>query len=142
MNFHKNYLRVIGIRALLLVTVFLCKCNVYGQGSEWTLSPKGIFFTQGGATLSSAAKQRLDTLAMIMQANPNFKVVIEGNAGNTKVGLKLSQQRVIVVIRYLVENGNIDWQRFMCNPKGLALDNQVFYRQPYDGEERSTCWKQ
>lgn len=123
--------------AILLIFSLLCCGSATAQRSEWTLIERPIIFKRTSSALSIAAKQRLDTLAMRMNANPDFRLVLEGNGGT----LNISIQRVLAVIRYLVDEKEIDYQRFICKPNGSAFDNQVFYRHPFGYEEWPSCYK-
>lgn len=107
----------------------------------WYFQPRTIQFDQNDVLLSTTAKQELDLLAEIMNANPDFPVVLEANAGNTKHGRHLSEARIRIVINYLVEHCKIDYQRFICRPHGNAFDNQVFCRKPLAGEEGPSCYE-
>ena len=80
-------------------------------------------------------ESQLATLAAQMQANPDCKVVVMGNAGSSKLAQQRSWDRVNAVIEYMSEKSNIDRNRFIFQYEGGAGENSVNYRSANEGEE-------
>ncbi len=102
-------------------------CNL-GAGS--------ICFKSNSAKLSEEAKNQLANLAAQMKAAPTCKVVVTGNAGNSKVQQQRSWDRVNAVIEYLSETQQISRDQFIFQYQGGTGDvNCVMYRSAMPGEE-------
>lgn len=116
-----------------------CPCNcpkTGGGGTCATLIMSGnIMFPAGGSKITPAMQAQLATLAAQMQANPDCKVVIAGNAGGSKLEQQRSWDRVNAVIEYMSEKNNIDRNRFIFIYEGQAPANSVMYRSANPGEE-------
>lgn len=79
------------------------------------LTPKGdairlthLIFAQGKAEIESQSFGELDGIAMMMQENTNMVIQLEGHTdqvGSSDANLKLSQERVDAVKKYLVKKG-------------------------------------
>lgn len=79
------------------------------------LTPKGqtvrlehLIFAQGKAAIDPQSFSELDEVAQMMIENPKIVIQLEGhtdNVGNSKANMKLSQERVDAVKRYLVSKG-------------------------------------
>lgn len=73
-----------------------------------TLILKDLIFEQGKAFINHKSYPELDELAQMMQENSKIEIQLEGhtdNVGNPKANLKLSEERVEAVKRYLVVQG-------------------------------------
>jgi outer membrane protein OmpA-like peptidoglycan-associated protein len=80
-----------------------------------TLTRKGasivlehLIFAQGKATISQESFPSLDEVAVMLKERPSIVVQLEGhtdNQGNEKLNLKLSQDRVDNVKKYIVSKG-------------------------------------
>lgn len=80
-----------------------------------TLTKKGasivlehLIFAQGKATISPESFPSLDEVAVMLKERPSIVVQLEGhtdNQGNEKLNLKLSQDRVDNVKKYIVSKG-------------------------------------
>lgn len=79
------------------------------------LTPKGetiilnnLIFARGKATIDPKSFPELDEVAQMMKENPRMEIQLEGhtdNVGSPKANLKLSEDRVEAVKRYLVAQG-------------------------------------
>jgi outer membrane protein OmpA-like peptidoglycan-associated protein len=79
------------------------------------LTPKGetiilnnLIFARGKATIDPKSFRELDEVAQMMKENPRMEIQLEGhtdNVGSAKANLKLSEERVEAVKRYLVSQG-------------------------------------
>jgi len=95
-----------------------------------------ISFGNNSAKLNASAQAQLATLAAQMNANPTCKVVVTGNAGNSKLQQQRSWDRVNAVIEYMSETQQISRDRFIFQYTGAAGDvNSVMYRSAMAGEE-------
>lgn len=113
-----------------------CPCNCKGVvGGCGTIGAGSILFASGSTKITPSMEAQLATLAAQMQANPDCKVVVMGNAGNSKVAQQRSWDRVNSVIEYMSEKGNIDRNRFIFQYDGQAPENSVTYRSANPGEE-------
>ena len=75
-----------------------------------TIQIKNILFKRATAQFSDiqAAKVELDKLIRLMKNNPRMEIRLEGhtdNRGDSRLNRKLSEDRVITVKAYLVDNG-------------------------------------
>ncbi len=95
-----------------------------------------IGFGNNSAKLNASSQAQLSTLAAQMNANPTCKVVVTGNAGNSKLQQQRSWDRVNAVIQYMSETQQISRDRFIFQYTGAAGDvNSVMYRSAMQGEE-------
>lgn len=79
------------------------------------LTPKGetiilnnLIFARGKATIDPKSFPELDEVAQMMKENPRMEIQLEGhtdNVGSPKANLKLSEERVEAVKKYLVAQG-------------------------------------
>jgi len=79
------------------------------------LTPKGetvvlnnLIFARGKATIDPKSFRELDEVAQMMKENPRMEIQLEGhtdNVGSAKANLKLSEDRVEAVKKYLVSQG-------------------------------------
>lgn len=114
-----------------------CPCNCEGKvtGTCGNIAPGSVQFAQGSSKISPSMQAQLATLAAQMQAYPDCKVVVMGNAGGSKVAQQRSWDRVNSVIEYMSEKNNIDRSRFIFQYEGTAGENTVNYRSANPGEE-------
>lgn len=113
-----------------------CNCpNGAGPSTCGGIAPGSVQFQQGSSKISPAMQSQLATLAAQMQAFPDCKVVVMGNAGGSKVAQQRSWDRVNSVIEYMSEKNNIDRSRFIFQYEGQAGENTVNYRSANPGEE-------
>jgi outer membrane protein OmpA-like peptidoglycan-associated protein len=73
-----------------------------------TIVLKNILFDAGSPVLLSESYTELNKLIEILKANPEMEILISGhtdNRGNAESDLKLSQQRAVNVMNYLIKNG-------------------------------------
>ena len=78
-----------------------------------TIRLNKVYFKRGTADLLEGSFAELDRVVEMLRENPNIKIELSGhtdNQGNSKLNLKLSQDRVDKVKQYLVEHG-IDARR-------------------------------
>jgi OmpA-OmpF porin, OOP family len=67
-----------------------------------------LIFEQGKAVINSQSFQQLDELVAMMKDSPKVEIQLEGhtdNIGNPEANLKLSQQRVDAVKKYITTRG-------------------------------------
>ncbi len=67
-----------------------------------------VFFERGLAKLKKTSFPELDRIAKIMKDNPSMKIELSGhtdNRGNKQALLRLSQERVLLVKKYLTDKG-------------------------------------
>jgi outer membrane protein OmpA-like peptidoglycan-associated protein len=113
-----------------------CHCEGLTKGGPCTnIAPGSITFSTGSSKISPAMQAQLATLAAQMQASPDCRIVVEGNAGGSKVAQQRSWDRVNAVIEYMSEKHNIDRNRFIFRYQGAAGENNVTYRAANAGEE-------
>ena len=68
----------------------------------------GLVFKNGSAIIATSSYERLNLLAIMLVANPNYKVAVNGytdNTGNAEGNLALSQKRADAVKAYLISKG-------------------------------------
>ena len=73
-----------------------------------TIRLSKVYFEQSKAVLIDSSFTELDRVADMLQENPNVKIELTGhtdNQGDSRLNLKLSQERVDVVKQYLVDKG-------------------------------------
>jgi outer membrane protein OmpA-like peptidoglycan-associated protein len=114
-----------------------CPCNCEGTVGVacGNIAPGSIMFASGSSKITPSMESQLATLAAQMQANPDCKVVVMGNAGGSKLAQQRSWDRVNAVIEYMSEKSNIDRSRFIFQYEGGASENSVNYRSATQGEE-------
>lgn len=69
---------------------------------------KNVLFQQGTPTLLSDSYKELDLVVDLMKANPSMRIELAGhtdNVGSPSLNLKLSNDRVTAVKKYLVDKG-------------------------------------
>ncbi len=115
-----------------------CPCNCpkgVVSASCGNIAPGNIMFPANSTKITPAMQAQLATLSAQMQANPDCKVVVAGNAGGSKPAQQRSWDRVNAVIEYMSEKNNIDRNRFIFQYEGAAPENSVMYRSANAGEE-------
>jgi len=78
-----------------------------------TITLNEVYFERGTANLLEDSYSELERVIEMMDENPNVKIELAGhtdNQGNSKLNLKLSQERVDIVKQYLTEH-SIDGKR-------------------------------
>lgn len=75
-----------------------------------TIQIENVLFKRATADFSNitTAHEELDMLVGLMNANPEMEIRLEGhtdNRGNSKLNIKLSEDRVITVKNYLIDKG-------------------------------------
>lgn len=73
-----------------------------------TIRLNKVYFERGTAELLNESFDEIDLVAEMMTENPSIRIELSGhtdNNGNSKLNLKLSQERVEKVKKYLVEHG-------------------------------------
>ncbi len=101
-------------------------CESIGSGS--------VMFSGGSRSLSSSAKNQLNSLANSMRSTPNCSVVVMGNGSSSKVAQQRSWDRVNAVINYMVDRNGIDRGRFIFQYGLGGNANAVDYRAAGNGE--------
>ncbi|MFA6057140.1 MAG: hypothetical protein WC756_02990 [Taibaiella sp.] len=110
------------------------ECGLTAAGCN--LGAGSICFKANSASLSQDAMNQLANLAAQMKAAPTCKVVVLGNAGNSKVQQQRSWDRVNSVIEYLSETQQISRDQFIFQYQGGTGDvNCVMFRSAMPGEE-------
>jgi outer membrane protein OmpA-like peptidoglycan-associated protein len=87
-----------------------------------TLAETQVYFRQNGSSLDAKAKADLDQLVSSTSSATGYMIEIAGYAssdGGTKYNQKLSDERAISVVHYLIENGNVPMQRIVV-PAGYG----------------------
>jgi len=87
-----------------------------------TLAETQVYFRQNGSSLDAKAKADLDQLVSSTSSATGYLIEIAGYAssdGETKYNQKLSDERAISVVHYLIENGNVPMQRIVV-PAGYG----------------------
>lgn len=67
-----------------------------------------LIFSQGKAVIKPESFDELDELVALMKGNPKIEIQLEGhtdNQGNAAANLKLSEDRVVAVKKYLTSKG-------------------------------------
>jgi outer membrane protein OmpA-like peptidoglycan-associated protein len=107
-----------------------------GTGGGCNVGAGSICFKANSAKLSSDANNQLANLAAQMKANPTCKVVVLGNAGDSKVQQQRSWDRVNAVINYMSETQQVSRDMFIFQYTGGTGDaNCVMFRTAMPGEE-------
>jgi OOP family OmpA-OmpF porin len=110
------------------------ECGLTATGCN--LGAGSICFKANSASLSQDGMNQLANLAAQMKAAPTCKVVVLGNAGNSKVQQQRSWDRVNAVIEYLSETQQISRDQFIFQYQGGTGDvNCVMFRSAMPGEE-------
>ncbi|HTN38845.1 MAG TPA: OmpA family protein, partial [Arachidicoccus sp.] len=112
------------------------ECCKNMTGSACNIMAGSICFSSNSARLNNDAQNQLSTLAAQMKASPTCKVVVMGNAGNSKLQQQRSWDRVNSVIEYLSETQQISRDQFIFQYQGGTGDvNCIMYRSALPGEE-------
>ena len=87
-----------------------------------TLAETQVYFRENGSSLDAKAKADLDQLVSSTSGATGYLIEIAGYAssdGGAKHNQKLSDERAISVVHYLIENGNVPMQRIVV-PAGYG----------------------
>lgn len=88
-----------------------------------TLAETQIYFRENGSGLDAKAKSDLDQLVSSTSGATGYIIEIAGYAssdGGAKHNQKLSDERAISVVHYLIENGNVPMQQIVV-PAGYGI---------------------
>ncbi len=102
-------------------------CPNIGAGS--------IVFDANSARLKPYNQARLASLAALMKANPDCRVVFIGAGSNSKLQQQRSWDRVEALITYMAERHGIDRNRFIFQYGQPGDPNTVMYRSAMEGED-------
>ncbi len=100
-----------------------------------TVRLNNIFFETGKATLDNKSQNELDRLVKILKDNPTMEIEISGhtdNVGAADLNKKLSNDRAMAVVNYLVSKG-IEKSRLVG--KGYGMDKPVADNATEDGKQ-------
>ncbi|MBK9508393.1 MAG: OmpA family protein [Cytophagaceae bacterium] len=89
------------------------------QGQKIVL--QNLLFDQGSAVIREESFEELGKIKSIMQDNPTMEILLEGhtdNQGDMFKNIKLAEDRVLAVKKYLSEVGNIDPSRIKIKSWG------------------------
>ncbi len=93
--------------------------------------PKHVLFVKSKPTMLPESFEELDNLVAMLKRFPNKKVVVEGhtdNVGDSKLNLKLSEERASAVVDYLIKKGikseRLTWKGF-GDLRPLTTENTV-----------------
>jgi outer membrane protein OmpA-like peptidoglycan-associated protein len=78
-----------------------------------TIQLNNIFFVQSKAEILPDSEPELERLLKLMNENPRLEIELSGhtdNRGSASANIKLSEERALAIVNYLIENG-IDKQR-------------------------------
>lgn len=96
----------------------------------------GVFvFDANSSRIRPYNQTRLTSLAMLMKANPDCKVVLIGAGNQSKVQQQRSWDRVSAVITFMSERHGIDRSRFIFQYAQPGDANTVMYRTAMEGED-------
>lgn len=100
------------------------------------IAPAVITFTNNSAKLNTNSMNQLAVIAASLKGNPDCKVVVLGNAGNSKLQQQRSWDRVNAIIEYLSNELQISRSQFIFQYQGGSGDvNSVIIRSALPGEE-------
>ncbi|HCW09146.1 MAG TPA: OmpA family protein [Cytophagales bacterium] len=91
-----------------------------------TLALNNVFFEQGRPILRKESFPELDRLVQIMKANPHMQIELGGhtdNVGSSSALMKLSQDRVDAVKKYLIDQG-INQKRISGKGYGATMPRE------------------
>ena len=87
---------------------------------------RNIFYDFDKATLRTGSIAELDRLSMLLEQNPKMRIEISShtdNVGSAAYNLKLSTNRALSVVNYLVDKKGIDKARLEY--KGYGFDEPI-----------------
>ena len=119
---------------VLLLLLLLPRVSFAQDGYYW-LKTVYVVFDENETQLNDSGKQLLDRLVLVMQSNPNFKVVVEGRARKIKTEQEQNRKRIASALDYLTHTGAIDQPCFLIKYAGHALAGQILVRAPYGWEK-------
>jgi len=94
-----------------------------------------IVFDENSPRIKPYNQARLASLAALMKANPDCKVVVIGSGAGSKLQQQRSWDRVDAVITYMSERHGIDRNRFIFQYGQPGDANTVMYRAAMEGED-------
>ena len=94
-----------------------------------------IVFDNNSSRIKPYNQARLASLAALMKANPDCKVVIIGSGSGSKLQQQRSWDRVQAIITYMSERHGIDRERFIFQYGQPGDANTVMYRSAMEGED-------
>jgi hypothetical protein len=107
--------------------------NVSGPCSN--IGSGAIVFDEGSSRIKPYNQARLASLAALMKANPDCKVVVIGSGAGSKLQQQRSWDRVQAIITYMSERHGIDRNRFIFQYGQPGDPNTVMYRSAMEGED-------
>jgi hypothetical protein len=107
--------------------------NVSGPCSN--IGSGAIVFDENSSRIKPYNQARLASLAALMKANPECRVVIIGSGSGSKLQQQRSWDRVEAVIVYMTERHGIDRNRFIFQYGQPGDPNTVMYRSAMEGED-------
>jgi outer membrane protein OmpA-like peptidoglycan-associated protein len=102
------------------------------------VSTDAVYFKSASATLDEKGKATLENVAKTVIANKNLVLELQGftdSVGDASYNLRLSEQRVESVLRYLVSNLKVDLYR--VSKLGLGADNPADSNKTRDGRAKN-----
>lgn len=100
------------------------------------IAPTVVSFPNNSAKLSKETMTQLQIIAASLKASPDCKIVVEGDAGKSKLQQQRSWDRVNGVIEYLSNNLQISRDQVIFQYSGNTGDvNSVIIRTAQQGEE-------
>lgn len=90
------------------------------QPFEFAFADNAVYFASGTSSLTSAEKQKLDSLVTLLDKIPNWQLAVHGftdNVGSDKTNSRLAQTRAEAVKKYLVSKG-VPAERIFTNAFG------------------------
>jgi outer membrane protein OmpA-like peptidoglycan-associated protein len=103
--------------------------TVFYQGHQFKVKPlefafadNAIYFASGSTAITTAERNKLDSLVSILNTMPNTKIVAHGftdTIGTAKTNAQLAQNRAEAVRKYLASKG-IKSERILTNAFGTA----------------------
>ena len=93
--------------------------------------PKNVLFEKSKPIMLPQSYEELDNLVAMLKRFPNKKVIVEGhtdNVGDSKLNLKLSEERASAVVDYLIKKGiksdRLSWKGW-GDMRPLTTENTV-----------------
>ncbi|MBS1783483.1 MAG: hypothetical protein JSS78_10490 [Bacteroidetes bacterium] len=102
-------------------------CSNIGSGT--------IAFDNNASRIKPYNQARLASLAAMMKAHPDCKVVMIGAGAGSKIQQQRSWDRVDAIISYMMERHGIDRNRFIFQYGQQGDPNTVMYRSAMEGED-------
>lgn len=116
-----------------------CPCTASESNSicSFSIGQFFIYFSNESVELTLESKKILNRLAAKINANPSFKVVVQGfdQMNTSYAGQQRSWDHVYTTIEYLVFETGIDHERFIFNYGQSQNGHLVILRSPHPAEE-------